>query len=501
MGRGPGRVVTSTFALPRARSRARSVVGGGASALFIVAAMSTAGAVFAVLVLMGVAAVLTWRFPAWATVALVALVPVNRFVILLVFHFGHSRSITTLTQLWKDLLLAVLFVRAIDEIVMRRRPKLHYVDIMVIAFMVISVLYLFYPGNTGRVGVTNRLLGFRADSYFMLAYFVGRFIIFDRRHVRWLLLSLLPGTALVGVIAGAQFAAADWFNRLFERLSFSAFINGQGGFGEVEVIRDRGISGVSLPRASSLLLGDLALAFFSIMALAVAAAVLLTARSRRGRLAGYTVTILAIASIGFTITRSAALAAAATLIVMVLVTRRPAPIGAVVLILTTSAILALVSGVVPLRAIEALTNPHEASVQAHGSAISHGLEIVDEDPIGRGLGTVGTIGQRVFRNSSVTTENWFLQIAAEMGLVQGLLFLAISIVVAIEALTSFWRVRDLALSRLCLAAAGGSVGFIVLGNMLHVWEVLVVAMAFWLLAGVAVGARETDTDPDYARSA
>jgi hypothetical protein len=492
--------MTSAITLPRARTRARYVVLGGVATLGVLAAMSAMGEVFAVLVLMGVAAVLTWRFPAWAAVGLIALVPVNRFLILLVFHFGHSRSITTLAQLWKDLLIAVLFLRGLDEIIMRRRPKLHYVDVMAIAFMVISVLYLFYPGNTGRVGITNRLLGFRADSYFMLAYFVGRFITFERRHVRWLLLSLLPGTALVAVIAGAQFAAPDWFNRLFERLSFSAFINGQGGIGEVDVIRNRGISGVSLPRASSLLLGDLALAFFSILALAVAAALLFTARSARARFGAFVVTILAIASIGFTITRSAAVAAAITLIIMAVLTRRPGRAGAVVLVLATSAVVALVSGVVPLRAIDALTNPHEASVQAHGSAISQGLQIVDEDPMGRGLGTVGTIGQRAFREEAVTTENWYLQIAAEMGLVQGLLFIALSIVVAIEAHKSFRRVRDLALSRLCLAVTAGSIGFFVLGNMLHVWEVLVVSIAFWLLAGVAVGARETDADHDYARS-
>jgi hypothetical protein len=493
--------MTAVITLRRRQTSARPIILGALAGLFVLAGTSSLGAVFGMLVLMGVSAVLIWRFPAWAAVALVALVPVNRFLILLVFHFGHSRSITVLTQAWKDMLIAVLFARALDEIIMRRRPKLHFVDLMVIAFMVISVLYLFYPGATGRVGFTDRLLGFRADSYFMLAYFVGRFIYFERRHVRWLLLSLLPGTALVAVIAAAQFAWSDWFNRFFERLSFSAFINGQGGYGEVEVIKDRGISGVNLPRASSLLLGDLALAFFSIFALAVAAAVFLTARRTRARLLAGGVSVMAIASIGFTITRSAALAAGVALIVMTIMTRRPARAGSVALVLVIGVLFALVSGFVPLRAIDALTNPHEASVQAHGGAISTGVELIHEQPIGRGLGTVGTIGQRVFRESAVTTENWYLQIAAEMGLVQGMLFLAISVGTAIEAYASFRRVRDLSLSRVCLAVTGGSVGFLIVGNMLHAWEVPVVAMAFWLLAGVAVGARERDRDPDYARSA
>ena len=162
--------------------------------------------------------------------------------------------------------------------------------------------------------------------------------------------------------------------------------------------------------------------------------------------------------------------------------------------LAVGLLVALTSGVISTQAIHALANPHEASVQAHQGAIGTGLTLVDEDPVGHGLGTVGTIGQRVFRSEAITTENWYLQIATEMGVVQGVLFVLISIVVAAEAFVSFLRVRDLALARVCLAAAGGSIGFFIVGNMLHAWEVPVVAMAFWLLAGIAVG-RPGDRPP------
>jgi hypothetical protein len=488
---------------PRRRARdgrRRQLILAVLAAFFVLMAVSSMGAVFGVLVIMGVATVFIWRFPAWAAVALIALVPVNRFLILLVFHAGHSRSITTLTQLWKDLLIAVLFLRGLDEIIMRRRVKLHYVDWMVIAFLVISVAYLFYPGNTGRVGMTDRLLGFRADSYFMLAYLCGRFIVFERRHVKWLLYSLLPGTFLVAIVAAGQFAFTGWFNRLFEKLSFSAFINGQGGFGEVEAIRDRGIDGLSLPRASSLLLGDLALAFYSVFALGVAAAIFLTARTTRERWISGAASVAAIASIGFSVTRSAALAAGVAFVIMGIIARKPGRLGVVALVLVIGVLAALVSGFVPLKAIDALTNPHEASVQAHQGAIGNGFDHLSEDPVGRGLGTVGTIGQRVFREGAITTENWYLQIALEMGIVQGLLFLALSVVVAVEAFVSYLRVRDLSLARVCLAVVGGSIGFLIVGNMLHAWEVPVIAMAFWLLAGVAAGARDTDADPAYAGS-
>ena len=203
-------------------------------------ASSALGAVLGVLALLGATAVLVWRKPAWSAVTLVALVPINRFLILLVFHFGHSGSLTVLAQAWKDLLIGLLFLRAIDEVDPAvDRPKLHYVDLLVGAYLAISVLYLFYPGSLGQVSFTDRLLGFRADSYFMLAYFVGRWLVFERRHIRWFLLSLLPGTALVSIIAAAQFAKPDWFNRFFNKLGFSAFINTQSALGgDVDVIRE-----------------------------------------------------------------------------------------------------------------------------------------------------------------------------------------------------------------------------------------------------------------------
>jgi ABC-type transporter Mla maintaining outer membrane lipid asymmetry permease subunit MlaE len=139
-------------------------------------------------------------------------------------------------------------------------------------------------------------------------------------------------------------------------------------------------------------------------------------------------------------------------------------------------------------------------VQGHAGAIHSGFSLLGQAPFGRGLGTTGTIGQRVFGSAAITTENWFLAIALELGVVPSLLFIASSIGVAIEAYISFRRVRDESLRRIALVVLGGSLGFFVLGNMLSVWEVPVISMAFWLLAGIAVGARETEADPEYRAS-
>ena len=262
----------------------------------------------------------------------------------------------------------------------------------------------------------------------------------------------------------------------------------------------RGIAGANLPRASSLLFGDLALSFFSIFVIAVGAALLITSRTSKERWGYGAFTVLAFAGMVLTLTRSAVIAATVMLLFMGLVTWRWRLIGPVLGAIVIAGLMAMVSGIIPISAVSALANPHEASIQAHGGAIQNSLTLLRHNPFGLGLGTTGTIGQRIYGSAAITTENWYLAIALELGVGPSLLFIAASIGVGIEAFLSFRRVKDTNLRRVSLAVLGGSLGFLVLGNMLSVWEVPVLSMAFWLLAGVAVGARETELDPDYLGS-
>jgi hypothetical protein len=494
--------VTSILTAPPAKKRrSRRAVLIAFAALVLYGAVSSMGIAFAVLALLTLGVVVVWRHPAWTAVMLVALVPVNRFLILLVFHYGHSSALTSLAQLWKDLLIAILTFRTLDDLILRRRQKIHYVDVLIAALVALSLLYLIYPGPTGQIDFLERVIGFRADTWFLFAYFVGRGIVLQRRHVRALLTWLIPGTVIVDVVACIQFAVPNWFNDFFNRLGFSAFISTQSSYGDADVIRLRGIPGAAdLPRASSLLLGDLALSFFSVLAICVGAALLLTATTSKARWGYGAFTAFAFAGMTLTLTRSALIAATVMLLFMGIVTWRWRLIGPLLVALVIAALLAMASGIIPTSAVSALANPHEASIQAHGGAIESSLTLLQHNPFGLGLGTTGTIGQRIYGTGAITTENWFLGIAVEIGVVPSLLFVAASIGVGIEAFLSFRRVKDPSLRCLSLAVLGGSVGFLVLASVLSAWEVPVVSMAFWLLAGVAVGARETDEDPEYESS-
>src|ERR1700722_15863267 len=122
---------------PVRRHRTRRAILIALGALVLYGAVSSLGIAFAVLVFLTVAVIVVWRHPGWTAVMLVALVPTNLFLILLVFHYGHSSALTSLAQLWKDLLIALLTFRTLDDLILRRRPKFHYVDALVAALLVL----------------------------------------------------------------------------------------------------------------------------------------------------------------------------------------------------------------------------------------------------------------------------------------------------------------------------------------------------------------------------
>ena len=210
--------MTSTLVDPPVRThKGRRAILIALGALVLYGTVSSLGVVFAVLALMTVGVIVVWRHPGWTVVMLVALVPTNRFLILLVFHYGHSSALTSLAQLWKDILIAILTFRTLDDLILRRRPKLHYVDVLIAALVALSLLYLIYPGPTGQIDFLDRVIGFRADTWFLFAYFVGRGLVLQRRHVRALLTWLIPGTVLVEVIAFARIRRPELVQRLVQQ--------------------------------------------------------------------------------------------------------------------------------------------------------------------------------------------------------------------------------------------------------------------------------------------
>ncbi len=95
----------------------------------------------------------------------------------------------------------------------------------------------------------------------------------------------------------------------------------------------------------------------------------------------------------------------------------------------------------------------ESSTNEHWILIRDGFDLSQEHPLGMGLGTVGPASVRF---KKILTENWYLQIAAEMGVVGAAIFIAffIGLLKKLSIAYGNWSRRGLFLSLLAIAIAG-----------------------------------------------
>lgn len=86
------------------------------------------------------------------------------------FMYGFGGAIP-LMQAFKEISLFLALGMVLLNL--KKKPKLHLVDKLIIVFFIYTLLYLLLP--IGSYNFSNRLLGFKALSVFPLIYFTGRF--------------------------------------------------------------------------------------------------------------------------------------------------------------------------------------------------------------------------------------------------------------------------------------------------------------------------------------
>jgi hypothetical protein len=121
-----------------------------------------------------------------------------------------------------------------------------------------------------------------------------------------------------------------------------------------------------------------------------------------------------------------------------------------------------------------LTNPNDLRVD-FAQKVSN--QIV-EQPLGHGPGTAGLVS--IQTDKVVLTENYFLQIAYEVG-IQGLIFL---LALMLFLLRLLWLGRHSTYSKILIASF---IGLSISSMLLHTWSNEAVAAQWWLLAGLVVG--------------
>jgi hypothetical protein len=437
-----------------------------------------------------------WRWPLGAVVALVALMYLHGFVPLFIFDFSRSTLLARVYGLWDDVVVAVLLLRMIHEALLRRQaPRLHYLDLLIVVFLGLTAIYIFYPGTVVGNSLYNRFAGFRFDAFFMLAYFVGRGITLRRHHVRWLLLALIPAALATTAVAVWQWVALDQSNAFFARLGFADFMQAVGGVPS-DASRSRELAGAMISRPSGLLLGDLALAYYQLLAIPLAAALFFSSKRVSHQLAAGLFFLAMVGTLLMTMNRTAIVA---SLVVVPLITiwgRSYAKTIAVTVTVATIAVLVFLVSGISGTAVQELNSAQEGSAQGHISAVQTSLEVVREEPLGRGLGTAGpvAVSGSVRVPHGLNTESWYLQLAAEIGIAGAVLFFLILLTATAGAFMSYLNVKDRWLRTLTLGMAGAGVGVILMGAVHHVWWISIMDMVFWIMMGIALRAPQLERE-------
>lgn len=120
---------------------------------------------------------------------------------------------------------------------------------------------------------------------------------------------------------------------------------------------------------------------------------------------------------------------------------------------------------------------HGLSSVEHLDKTSAGIEHILKEPLGSGLGTAGPVSRRILgEEKALISENWYLQIGEEAGIISLLLLL----------LFTGWIIKDLFLSGNKQSTIVGSIllAVSIQAIFLHLWEDSVVTMLVWFVVGL-----------------
>jgi O-antigen ligase len=438
------------------------------------------------------------RWPGTALCLLAAILPFQLLLLGLLLHFGVPAGLLRQLGGWKELVGIGVLLAAFGPDARHRRVDA--LDVAALAYVGLAALYLLLPqvfvrGGGSVTALANalnvRLLAFRADTAFVILFLAGRRLrLPPGTSARFERVLLIVGT-VIGVVAVFEVAYPATWNSLLVKTFDVAQLQAQVFGVYVSNPTDLLTHGLALQnkivRAGSVLLSPLSLGFFLLLPLGVALRKIISSSSAGG-LAYATATLSALAIV-LTFTRSCLLGA---LVVVVVTFRQVGPRTAgrarfvlfgLVAVVALAPTFFVSGGAARTRSA---ANGQDESALAHFDRLRDAPGQIARSPLGRGLGTVPGTGDRFHVAGTITSENSYLQVGVEMG-VLGVVAFVFMLGLMYRALRREGRLRhdDLALGLLAVLA-----GLLVGGMFLHVWGTIPLPWTFWAGAAVAVGSTQ-----------
>jgi hypothetical protein len=438
------------------------------------------------------------RFPGPTLVGLVWFLPLQIPLFSFLYHHGVPGPAVRPFGALKEVLGLAILVAAVRAIRAEHR-RLDTLDKLVLGFVAVLVLYLFAPmvvstGDLYPRSLSTRLLGFRVNAGFMLVFFAARHAPIDARWRRRFVSSILAVAGLFAAFGLYQYVRPESFTDfVFNTLGIPSY--------HLDVLDSPVESVVQLVRwttarpvrVGSLFVGPFNFADFML----IPAGVLLARLARRGARG---IEIALLVAVGAAIFASQTRANLLGLGVMVLLAMTPRRRDSFTNQLRVIAIVALaVVAFIPNLASTRVggTGASESSTEGHVNEIRGGIELLQDYPLGLGLGTAPAVAVREEGAPVIISDNSLLQVGNELGAVMMVFFIVILVVLIRRLATS---ARGDPANDLAAGAMLAILGLIVSGQFHHVFQNFAIAWLAWGMAGLglAASARTAEPAPDEA---
>jgi len=470
-------------------------------------------ALYSVLLLAAGAAV--WHRPVRALYLFVVGLAVHNAVGAALYGAGVHGAPLTGIEAWKEILLAVALLRvALEALRARRLPFTPGpVDALALAFALVVLVYGILPQSAlgGHAGHKAVLLGLKHDLIPVGAYFLGRSLALGRAELRRLGWTIAGAAAAVGAFGLVEVYAVpigwwrsssvpDYFHK---QLGYD--YHGTGNLPE-NFVYNTGSESHFLRRLVSVFLSPLATSYMLVVALLLSVAL----NARRRLLAA--LAVVSFAGLLWTFSRASVAALVVGLCLLALVRRRAWPLAAAVAAAAVGVGFAHVfKSIAPeghwtkadlaYQRERAKQHPgasgqplslNESSLHSHWENLKHGLHTDFHHPQGYGIGNVGQTASRTNVPLQAGESN-YTEIAAETGLVGGLLWIGWSLALLVALVLA---------ARSAVFAAGLAAAFAAVLALAIQTDVIGdpwVAYCLWALAGALVAVR-TRAFPEGSRT-
>ncbi|MBP9773636.1 MAG: hypothetical protein KBD00_03325 [Candidatus Peribacteraceae bacterium] len=404
---------------------------------------------------------------------------------------GQNHAPLTLLALWKEAVIALILLITVVEIVRSKQQwRVDALDLCIIGLCVIAGLLfsMHLPATFHQFA-----LGVKYDLLSLIIFLLARRVVWSNLWLRRMLLA----TIIIGCVIAAYglltlVLPASFFRLLGYSDMHSLYIP-DGPLASFQYIQN-----TALRRMQSTMSGPNQLGLWMLLPLSIVVAWLFSHRAHRGLLAGALV-VIGIA-IFFTYSRTAWLAAALIIVVGVLRNISSRRIIPFVIGICTSIFVFSVLAIIFVPAISI----RMGSSRGHFLLPLYALQTIVAHPQGIGIGTVGPasnatseacvmlqpeddpswakdqpdlcvfLGDKQVQPTNRTcncpflTENWYLQIGVEMGVLGLALFLTLILII----LSRLRKSESWALLML--------LGISFSAILLHAWEDAAIAYCVWL---------------------